>query len=46
MTLKSQLIDEATVSRHLNDWLNDEKLNPENGYLQSHLSEAQTSGLI
>lgn len=43
---KSQLIDETTVRRHLNDWLNDEKLKPENGGSDSHLSEAQTAKLI
>jgi transposase len=43
---KSQLIDETTVRRHLNDWLNDEKLKPENGGSDSHLSEAQTAELI
>lgn len=31
MIAKSQLIDETTVRRHLNDWLNEEKLKPENG---------------
>ncbi|WP_237357304.1 hypothetical protein [Raoultella ornithinolytica] len=38
MIAKSQLIDETTVRRHLNDWLNEEKLKPENGGTQSHLS--------
>lgn len=46
MIAKSPLIDETTVRRHLNDWLNNEKLNPENGGSQSHLSEAQTAALI
>lgn len=46
MIAKSQLIDETTVRRHLNDWLNNEKLNPENGGSQSHLCEAQTAELI
>lgn len=46
MIAKSQLIDETTVRRHLNDWLNDEKLQPENGGSQSHLSEAQAAELI
>ncbi len=38
MIARSQLIDETTVRRHLNDWLNDEKLKPENGGSDSHLS--------
>lgn len=46
MIAKSQLIDETTVRRHLHDWLNDEKLKPENGGSDSHLSEAQTTELI
>lgn len=43
---KSQLIDETTVRRHLNDWLSDEKLKPENGGSDSHLNEVQTAELI
>ncbi|MCP2005984.1 hypothetical protein M976_01969 [Buttiauxella ferragutiae ATCC 51602] len=31
MIAKSQLIDETTVRRHLHDWLNGEKIKPENG---------------
>ncbi|HGJ5881906.1 helix-turn-helix domain-containing protein, partial [Arsenophonus sp.] len=31
MIADSQLIHETTVRRHLNDWLNGEKLAPENG---------------
>jgi transposase len=46
MIAKSQLIDETTVRRHLHDWLNDEKLKPQNGGSDSHLSEAQTAELI
>lgn len=46
MIARSQLIDETTVRRHLNDWFNDEKLKPENGGSDSHLSEVQTSELI
>ena len=46
MIAKSQLIDETTVRRHLHDWLNDEKLKPESGGSDSHLSEAQTVELI
>lgn len=45
MIAKSQLIDEATVRRHLNDWLNEQKLKPENGGSQSHISEEQTEKL-
>lgn len=46
MIAQSQRIDETTVRRHLQDWLNEEKLNPENGGSQSHLNEAQTAELI
>ncbi|AYY05486.1 IS630 family transposase [Enterobacter roggenkampii] len=43
---QSQRIHETTVRRHLHYWLNDEKLKPENGGSDSHLSEAQTTELI
>lgn len=33
------MIDETTVRCHLSDWLNEQKLVPENGGSQSHLSE-------
>ncbi len=46
MIARSQLIHETTVRRHLNDWLNEEKLKSENGGSQSHLSEVQTAELI
>nr|WP_172602616.1 IS630 family transposase [Morganella morganii] len=46
MIAQSQRIHETTVRRHLNDWLNDEKLKPENGGSDSHLSKAQTAELI
>jgi hypothetical protein len=36
------LIDETTVRRHLNKWLNEKKLAPENGGSQSRPSEEQT----
>ena len=42
MIAQSQRIHETTVRRHLNDWLNEQKLIPENGGSQSHLSEEQT----
>lgn len=45
MIARSQLIDETTVRRHLHDWLNDEKLKPENGGSDSHLNEVQTAEL-
>lgn len=45
MIAKSQLIDETTVRRHLNDWLNEQKLKPENGGSQSYLSEEQAGKL-
>ena len=46
MIAQSQRIHETTVRRHLNDWLNEEKLKPENGGSDSHLSEAQAAELI
>uniref|UniRef100_A0A6V7KD39 Winged helix-turn helix domain-containing protein n=1 Tax=Bracon brevicornis TaxID=1563983 RepID=A0A6V7KD39_9HYME len=46
MIAGSQLIHETTVGRHLNDWLTGEKLAPENGGSDSHLSEEQTAELI
>lgn len=46
MIAQSQRIHETTVHRHLNDWLNDEKLKPENGGSDNHLSETQTAELI
>ncbi|WP_445081516.1 IS630 family transposase, partial [Martelella alba] len=46
MIAQSQRIHETTVRRHLNDWLNEEKLRPENGGSDSHLCEAQTGELI
>lgn len=46
MIAQSQRIHETTVRRHLNDWLNEEKLKPENGGSQSHLSESQAAELI
>lgn len=42
----SQLIDETTVRRHINDWLNEQKLAPVNGGSDSHLSEVQSAKLI
>lgn len=45
MIAMSQLIDETTVRRHLNDWINEEKLKPEDGGSDSHLSELQTAEL-
>tara|TARA_B110000881_G_C18492777_1_gene472713 strand:+ start:17 stop:1090 length:1074 start_codon:yes stop_codon:yes gene_type:complete len=39
-------IDESTVNRHLNDFLKNQKLNPENGGSQSHLNAIQTEQLI
>ncbi|STA62791.1 Transposase and inactivated derivatives [Citrobacter amalonaticus] len=45
MIAQSQHIHETTVRRHLNDWLNEQKLVPENGGSQSHLSEEQTKKL-
>lgn len=46
MIATSLLINKTTVRRHLLDWLNDEKLTPENGGYRSHLNEAQTTELI
>ncbi|TNL06546.1 IS630 family transposase [Kosakonia cowanii] len=45
MIAQSQRIHETTVRRHLNDWLNEQKLAPENGGSQSHLCEEQTQKL-
>lgn len=45
MIAQSQLIDETTVRLHLQDWFDDEKLKPENGGSDSHLSEAQAAEL-
>lgn len=45
MIAQSQPIHETTVRRHLNDWLNEQKLMPENGGSQSHLSEEQIQKL-
>ncbi|ARP40627.1 IS630 family transposase [Vibrio syngnathi] len=39
-------IQETTVARHINDYLQSEKLKPENGGSQSRLSAAQTMQLI
>lgn len=39
-------LHEATVSRHISDYVNNRKLKPENGGSQSHLSETQTAKLI
>ncbi|EBR8157936.1 IS630 family transposase [Salmonella enterica subsp. enterica serovar Newport] len=46
MIAQSQRIEEATVRRHLNDWLNEEKLKPENGGSQGHICKTQTTELI
>lgn len=46
MIAKSQLIDEATVRRHLNDWLSEQKLKPENGGSDSKLNAEKTTLLI
>lgn len=42
MIAQPQRIYETTVRRHLNNWLNEQKLVPENGGSQRHLSEEQT----
>lgn len=39
-------LHEATVNRHISDYVNHRKLNPENGGSQSHLSEMQAAELI
>jgi len=46
MIATSQLIDETTVRRHLNEWINEGKLKPENGGSDCHLNEAQSAELI
>lgn len=45
MIAQSQCIHETTVLRHISDYLRSEKLAPENGGSDSHLSEAQTAEL-
>lgn len=45
MIAQSQRIHETTVLRHISDYLRSEKLAPENGGSDSHLSEAQTAEL-
>lgn len=45
MIAQSQRIDETTVRRHLNDWLYEEKLKPENGGSQRYLNETQVQQL-
>ncbi|PHM75403.1 DDE endonuclease [Xenorhabdus cabanillasii JM26] len=39
-------IHESTVSRHLKDFIAQEKFTPENGGSDSHLSAEQTANLI
>jgi hypothetical protein len=46
MIASSQRIHETTVCHPLNDWLNDDKLKPENCDSDSHLYESQTAKLI
>lgn len=46
MIAQSQRIDESTVRRHLHDWLNGEKLKPENGGSDGYLSVEQSLELI
>ncbi|SUG62449.1 Transposase and inactivated derivatives [Salmonella enterica subsp. arizonae] len=45
MIAQSRRIHETTVLRHISDYLRSEKLAPENGGSDSHLSEVQTAEL-
>ena len=46
MIAQALRIDESTITRHLKDFVNNQKLNPENGGSQSYLNTAQTVQLI
>ncbi|WP_340617273.1 helix-turn-helix domain-containing protein, partial [Xenorhabdus entomophaga] len=46
MIAQALRIHESTVSRHLKDFIAQEKLTPENGGSESHLSAEQTAALI
>jgi transposase len=46
MIAQALRIDESTITRHLKDFANNQKLNPENGGSQSYLNTAQTEQLI
>ncbi|WP_340614273.1 IS630 family transposase [Xenorhabdus thailandensis] len=46
MIAQALRIHESTVSRHLKDFIAQEKLTPENGGSESHLSAEQTTDLI
>jgi len=46
MIAQALRIDESTITCHLKDFVNNQKLNPENGGSQSYLNTAQTEQLI
>jgi len=46
MIAQALLVHESTVSRHLNDFISEQKLIPENGGSASHLNSEQTKQLI
>ena len=46
MIAQALRLHESTITRHIHDFLNEQKLQPENGGSQSHLSEEQTKLLI
>ncbi|TYO92723.1 winged helix-turn helix protein, partial [Xenorhabdus doucetiae] len=46
MIAQALRIHETTVSRHLKDFIAQEKLTPENGGSESHLSAKQTADLV
>ncbi|MGJ0626431.1 IS630 family transposase [Xenorhabdus bovienii] len=46
MIAQALRIHESTVSRHLKDYFSQEKLTPENGGSESHLSAEQTTELV
>jgi transposase len=46
MIAQALLVHEATISRHIKDFIEDQKLIPENGGSLSHLNKEQTKQLI
>jgi transposase len=46
MIARALLVHESTISRHLNDFIDEQKLTPENGGSLSHLNKEQTTQLI
>lgn len=46
MIAQALLVHESTISRHLNEFIDEQKLTPENGGSSSHLNREQTKQLI